>query len=402
MNLRAVPWTLLLILSLSACRPAIPAGLLPTPTNPSLSPPASSAPVATSGAPPTLPPAAPPPTAQLPTLAPGTPPAVLPTPISAPPPSITAHDYPGPFYEQVFSIPVGEKGVSYQGLDQPGMQITGPNALAALSDGSFVIADLPGNRLLHYSHSGERLGAIDLGALDILNVSDLVTDSRDLYVLEISLKDAPERYRVHRLSLDGKLIASYDIPAGLHLENGLSGIAVDGENRLLLEVEGGGRVYPLTGPDGGYRPVSRGGYRYCGWQYLVEYPGAWAIPRLYADGVAVETRLTQKQGGLRFLVAWSDCSFYMVREDVVGDQPAIRVDQTVHYLSAAGQQVAVARYPLDESLFTVARNLAVGPDGAIYALLPHRETLDVVRLVFYKTLPPLVPGAAAPLVVSVP
>ena len=50
----------------------------------------------------------------------------------------------------------------------------------------------------------------------------------------------------------------------------------------------------------------------------------------------------------------------------------------------------------------MARNLAVGPDGAIYALLPHRETLDVVRLVFYKTLPPLVPGAAAPLVVSVP
>ena len=290
----------------------------------------------------------------------------------------------------------------YQGLDQPDMQITGPNALAALSDGSFVIADLLGNRLLHYSPSGELLSAIDLSALGILNVSDLVTDGRDLYVLEISFKVDPERYRVHRLSLDGKLIASYDIPAGLHLENGLSGISVDGENRLLLEVEGGVRVYPLDGPDGQYRPVSRGGYRYCGWQYLVEYPGSWAIPRLYADDVAVETRLTHRLGGLRFLYAWPDCSFYMVREDVVGDQPAIQVDQTVHSLSAAGQQVAVARYPLDERVYAVARNLAVGPDGAVYALLPRRETLDVVRLIFYKTLPPLIPQAAAPLVVSVP
>jgi len=35
-------------------------------------------------------------------------------------------------------------------------------------------------------------------------------------------------------------------------------------------------------------------------------------------------------------------------------------------------------------------------------LLPRRETLDVVRLVFYKTLPPLLPQVAAPLVVSVP
>jgi len=292
--------------------------------------------------------------------------------------------------------------VSYQGLDQPGAQITGPNALAALSDGSFVIADLHSNRLLHYSPSGERLGAIDLGALDILNVSDLVTDGRDLYLLEIGLTIAPERYRVHRLSLDGRLVASYDIPAGLHLENGLSGIAVDGENRLLLEVEGGGRVYPLAGPDGQYRPVSRGGYRYCGWQYLVEYPGDWAIPRLYADGVAVETRLTQRLGSLRFLYAWPDCSFYMVREDGVGDQPAILVDQTVHYLSAAGSQVGVARYPLDERLYAVRRNLAVGPDGAIYALLPRRETLGVIRLIYYKTLPPLLPGAAPPLVVPVP
>jgi hypothetical protein len=400
-NLRLVSWTLLSILALAACRPVLPAGLPATPTGSSLSPPASSIPT-TISAPPATPPAAPPTAAQLPTIAPGTSPAIPPVPTPAQPPAISGRDYPGPLYEDVFSIPVGEKGVAYQGLDQPGAQITGPNALAALSDGSFVIAELPGNRLLHYATSGERLGAIDLSALDILNVSDLATDSRDLYLLEISVNVDPERYRVNRLSLDGKLIASYDVPAGLHLENGLSGVAVDGEGRILLEVEDGRRAYPLAGPDGQYSPVSRGGYRFCGWQYLVEYPGAWAIPRLYADGVAVETHLSQRQGGLRFLYAWPDCSFYIVREDVVSDQPTIRTDQTVHYLSAGGQQVAVARYPLDEGLYVVKRNLVVGPDGAIYALLPRRETLDVVRLVFYKTLPPLVPEAAAPLVVSVP
>jgi hypothetical protein len=58
--------------------------------------------------------------------------------------------------ETVLTIPVGEAGVAYRGVDTPGMDITGPNALAVLSDMNVVVADLIGHRLLRYDPTGKR------------------------------------------------------------------------------------------------------------------------------------------------------------------------------------------------------------------------------------------------------
>jgi len=101
----------------------------------------------------------------------------------------------GTLYEVVFSIPIGQDGVQYRGLDIPDMEITGPNNLAVLPDGAFVLADLIGNRLLWYSPVGELLREVDLSALDILNVSYLRAAGEGLILLEVSFRVAPERYR---------------------------------------------------------------------------------------------------------------------------------------------------------------------------------------------------------------
>jgi hypothetical protein len=85
----------------------------------------------------------------------------------------------------------------------------------------------------------------------------------------------------------------------------------------------------------------------------------------------------------------------VVRDDVVNDQ-VIQVDQTVHYMNADGSQLGVARVPIDQYYYPVMRNLSVGPDGNVYALLPQTNSVDIIRLNFYKNLEPLIPGALGP------
>ena len=94
----------------------------------------------------------------------------------------------------------------------------------------------------------------------------------------------------------------------------------------------------------------------------------------------------------------ADGSVYVVREDVVAEQPMITVDQTVHYISANGLQLGVARAPIAEAYYYVIRNLAIGPDGYVYSLLPRPSDVHIIRLKLFKSIAPLVPNAVAPLV----
>jgi len=301
----------------------------------------------------------------------------------------------GPLYDLVFSIPVGQDGVQYRGLDVPDMEITGPNNLAVLPDGAFVIADLIGNRLLWYSPAGELLREVDLYALDMLNVSHLRAAGEGLILLEVSFRVAPERYRVHRLSATGDLLASYDLPEGLHLEDGLSGIGAGCGGEILVELQGGAQVYQLVESERTYSfRYSPEGYP-CDGRFYQMLLGPLAV----LGEARVETTFTFGFGGLSPLQASPDGSSYVIRDDVVSD-PVIVVDRTVHFMDARGRQLGVAREPIDERLYYVSGDLAVGPDGAVYHLIPRRERLDVVRLNFYEALEPFLPGARPPVIIT--
>lgn len=313
------------------------------------------------------------------------------TPARAP----VIHESPRAAYETVFQIPVGEGGIAYRGLDVPEMQITGPNALAIAPDGSFFVADLVDNHLLRYSADGKLLNKIDLYSIDIANISDLVATPTELYLLEISFHVAPERYRVSRLSFDGELIAQYDVPKGYHFEEGLYGLAAPGsEGEILLEFYGPSQwYYQLADLDGEYSGKVDGIPAY-GRVYHVE-PGT--TPAIMVGDLKVESKMTL--GGLLKLLAVNpDGSFYIQREDMISDFPVIQGDITIHFMSAEGEQLGAARYPLSEWLFFVQRHVAVGPDGSVYGLLPSRETVDILRLNFYPRLVPLIPDAVEPLI----
>ena len=106
-------------------------------------------------------------------------------------------------------------------------------------------------------------------------------------------------------------------------------------------------------------------------------------------------------GLLKILAVNSDGTFYILREDMVSDHPVIQGDITIHFISSDGKQLAAARYPLSDWMFFVQRQMAVGPDGSVYGLLPRRDTVDILRLNFYPRLEPLIPGAVEPLITRV-
>ena len=317
----------------------------------------------------------------------------------------------GPLYEVVFSIPVGEGGIRYRGLGMDEMEITGPTAIAALPDGRLIIADLVDIRLLYYMPDGELEKAIDLEPMDIVNVSDLQIASDWLFLTEVSFNLSPPRYRINKLSLEGDLMASYDIPEEFRLADNLPGMIVDGEGRLLLDTEMmgvssdfdgllPGHIIQLVDQQGSWEPIGIDGIKHYDRvfrHYSTTFEDRFAA--VIMDDIRVDTELTFGFGILRLLSVLPDGRVFLIREDMVSDSPVIKVDQTVHFISADGLQLGVARYPLTERLYHVDRAITVGPDGAVYALLPRRNSLDVLSLNLYTHLEPIVSSAAEPLVV---
>jgi hypothetical protein len=325
-------------------------------------------------------------------------PTSTPTATSSPAIQPVIRKQPGDIYETVFSIPVGQDSIiKYFGGGNT--EINGPNAIAVLPDDSFLIADLVSNRLLHYDPTGSLLKIIELKNFGIKTVVDLRVKGGEIFLLETSY----EHYRVHRLTLDGALIASKEIPyrfpigeKDLTLENGLTGIVIDCENNIILEVTGGSKLFPLSDVQSQADPAKITQGIFCnGKRYRVTTPGLWQAPQISIGDVTYQTQLTHGHGGLSFLDVLQNGSFYVVRDDVVNAQ-VIKVDQTVFFVGADGVVQGAARVPLSEFYYYVMRKLAISPKGEVLVLLPRHDSVDIVRLNFYRQLEPLIQGAVIP------
>jgi hypothetical protein len=311
------------------------------------------------------------------------------------------HERLGTMYEIVCSIPAGKgRAIHYFGGDH--QEVNGPNAMVVLPDDSFLIADSVGDRLVRFDQKGRLMNSIKMDKLGIGYVADMRLKGNELFLLEISY----EKYRVHRLTLEGALISSEPIPHrfpigdGHTLENGLTGIAVDCEENILLDIEGGSRLSRLADVQQQSDPskVSMG-YSCNGKRYWVTYlalkPGSDKSPRVFAGDGVYSTHSTIGLGGLSFLDVFQDGAFYLVRDDVVNSSP-IEVDQTVHYFGSDGTVQGVARVPLAEFYYHPVSSLAISTKGEVFVMLTRLETVDIVHLNFYKQLEPLIPGAVIP------
>jgi hypothetical protein len=282
----------------------------------------------------------------------------------------------------MFSIPTGENGIHYEGGDVVDSLRWGPQALTISEDGVFWIADTAGNRLLSYSSKGVFLGRIDLEAL-VVGVNDLVVNNDVITILDQS--SLPPK--VLRLTVQGDLLKSYELPKGMYLEDGLTGIALGDHGELLIELGFGDRVTQFLNEKGDLiDKIETNGYSHNGKLYSAYVNGlASANPKhgtINIGSEKIEIDTTYDLGGIQILGFGENEDFYVIIEEL-GQNLAIQVYQSIRHYDTKGNLLGTARMPLEEQYTYVANDFALGKDGNLYALATRPDHGDILRLNFY-------------------
>jgi len=296
-------------------------------------------------------------------------------------------------FEVVFTVGVGDQGIHYEGVGKSETLVWGPTAFTIAPDGSFWIADTPANRLLHYTATGVRLGVVDLAG-KVVGANDLGVTTSNILVLDTAAMSP----KVVRLALNGALLASYNVPSDHDLGHGLSGIAIGDQGQILIERYGGASVSQFVDANGRLVPTPLTGYPYGGKLYAAR-PADLNSQKKSQGHIIVGDRtipvvVARTLGGLRFLGANRDGSFYVIVEELETSSE-LHVDQTVRHYDATGKLLGSARVPIADQYTYVAHGLAVGPDSAVYAALTRPDHLKIVRLKFREHLDSILPSASS-------
>lgn len=297
--------------------------------------------------------------------------------------SIDAIDLPlaqpdSPEWNILYSIPVGSDGVTYEGGFEDWM-LSGPQALAVAPDGSLWIADTNGRRLLHFAEDGALLAHIDTDPMDVAGLIDVAAVDDGIWGLEVL--PAINRHRIVLFGDGGEVVDSHDLPSGLHLRDGLWGIAAAPDGQVWIELEGGARVYTAFDPDGEFNPELARGY---------EVQGAILHPAGIEDGMAqfvvgdvTVRRPVREQGGINFEGTVPGWVALLVSDVAFDEGGALTVDLEILYTDLRGNITATATYPLDEvaaEAYVAQDFIAVAPDGRLIAMKPTPDSLDVIEL----------------------
>lgn len=297
----------------------------------------------------------------------------------------------------VFTIPVGENGIHYEGVDVPEMLTWGPAAFTVGPDNSFWIADTVGNRLLHYGFQGDLLEKINLDG-SVVGASDLVVTRAGVITV---LDQASVPPKIVQFASGGGVLGKHELPNGLQLGDGLSGISLGDQGEVLVEREGGAKVQQFLDIHG--NPVQAAptkGHFHNGKLYSAHPSGlASANPKqgtIQAGNITMDVNTTHDLGTLRILGFGPDNSFYVVLEELA-QNPNLQVDKTIHHYDAEGNLIGMARVPLAEQYIYVAHGLTIGSDGAVYALATYPDRVEVFHLAFVSELDPILSNIAMPL-----
>jgi len=297
--------------------------------------------------------------------------------------SIDAIDLPlaqpdNPEWQVLYSVPVGPDGVTYEGGFEDWM-LTGPQALAVAPDGSVWIADTNGRRLLHLAEDGALLAKIDTHPLDVAGLIDVAAVDGGVWGLEVL--PAVNRHRIVLFDDEGEIVDSHDLPSGLHLGDGLWGIAADPDGQLWIELEGGASVYTTFDSRGEFNPVPVQGYEIQG--ALLHPAGIENGMAQFAIGDATVRRPVREQGGITFEGAIPGWVALLVSDVALDDNGVLTVDVEILYTDLQGNITATATYPLDEvaaDAYVAQDFIAVAPDGRLIAMKPTPDSLDIIEL----------------------
>ena len=291
-------------------------------------------------------------------------------------------------YETLFFVPTGENGIHYAGVGIPEALTWGPAALTISNDGIFWITDTVAGNLLAYNSKGELISKIDLNGL-VVGATDIVVKDNNIFVLD----QASLPPKIVEVDMRGNVLGSHDLPNGLYLENGLTGITTNNHGDLLVEREFGSLVTQFLGDNGELiQNVTINGYIQNGNQYSAHISGlASDSPKHGEIDVAntkIDVETANDLGGLQILGFGASGDFYVIVEELT-QIPELQVDQTIRHYSIEGNLLGIARMPINDQFTYVAQDFALSPDGNLYALVTQPDRVDVVRLNFFEKLEPI-------------
>ena len=312
-----------------------------------------------------------------------------------------------PETEVVFTITNDEPLSGVAGEPVPDWLAWGAQAFTVAPDGSFWILDEAAAhppRLLHYGPEGARLGEISLegqvaGAVDVV-VGEVI------WVLDIASQPA----RVVSFDRDGLLLDAVSIPEtlfeheGVYVSNMLDDLQLGEWGELVLKGPAGPDLYEFLDEAGETSARRLEGADYGGHLYRTEYPDLVIV-----DGHSIEIDPVTPDGnviGIDLLGVRPDGDFYaaVTEERVMAGQTTgyLRV---VHAYTLNGDHLGVSLPPESAVWVESNRDLAVGLDGALYALVSREDhSVEVLRLGFAPELsvtpapvPPVSPVPLTPL-----
>lgn len=247
--------------------------------------------------------------------------------------------------EIVFTIVNEEQFSGREGDPKPDWLAWGAQAFTIAPDGSFWIADSADirqnaepPRLLHFNPRGEMLQEVHLEG-QLVGLADVTADGDHVWALSIA--SLPPK--VLRFTSEGIYIEGYDLPEGLRPENGLTGIALAEDGVLLVELEGGARLFRLVNEDGELDPQP----------VPSPFPKRWVTRR----------------------------GSYYVETFEMDPDPAVQGKRVVRYYSAEGMLIGELELP--EPAVYAQHDLVLGPDGRLYFMVSRADrSVEIWRLGF--------------------
>lgn len=283
----------------------------------------------------------------------------------------------------------GQVGISRS--RQPG---GGPQALALGPDGRIHLLDTLNERVVTLGRDGsfqsETAVRIDYG--------------RDLLVKPDGRMLVLGTEEVQELGPDGQV--QQRLLIGKHIAPSVTGLARGDDAEIVVEIENASRL-ALTDRGAAIAPSAQGAeaHRQAGLTvegsdlvFVVRYESPRRGGEIEVRGPnGVIRRLTvavdHQLGGVEPLgVDAAGNTYLAVTELLPGN--VVRVDRTVRRYAPDGTVQGVARVPVVGRHASVERDLALAPDGQVYALLVLADRALVLSLGFVEGLPPLALDAA--------
>ncbi len=284
-------------------------------------------------------------------------------------------------------LPVGENGIHYRHTNITEIQGWGPAAFTMAPDGAFWVADTAGFRVVEVTPECE-IGRILSMPDHVVGIGDVEVTGKGVWVLDVAAQEPA----VYLFDFDGYQRTRLPLGEGAESVTGLT--LVDGA--IAVEHEFGAYVEELVGL-GGENAGRIHVYHQALGHLVAAVPADMSRPdaaRGYVqlDGRTIPVEVENSLGGLRFLGAAADGSFFVMAEEVAYAD-AVRVDRTVWRFDAKGNFTGIARVPLEEQYVHVEHGVTVAPDGAVYALVTGEKQAEIRRLSFAEKLESILPPA---------